>query len=106
MTGAGAPAWEDLLRSAARLQELVPDVGERDPVATQVVRQLSEPCPYDLTEVDLRRYRALHPRWQEWDAVAEYLRGLAVETLAAYESRSSTAGKEDPGAPPTPRSAP
>jgi hypothetical protein len=46
-------------------------------VATQVARQLAEPAPYDLDEVDLRRYRELAPRWRRWDNVADACRRLA-----------------------------
>lgn len=41
--------------------------GER--VACQLVRQLAEPMPYDLSDVDLRRYRRLDARWQDWAEV-------------------------------------
>lgn len=53
--------------------------GER--VATQLAKQLAEPRPYDLSEVDLTRYRRLDARWQDWLAVADVCRGLAVAML-------------------------
>lgn len=53
--------------------------GER--IATQLVKQLAEPRPYDLTAVDLGRYRRLDARWHDWLAVADACRGLAVGML-------------------------
>ena len=53
--------------------------GER--VATQLAKQLAEPKPYDLSEIDLSRYRRLHVRWQDWLAVADACRKLAVAML-------------------------
>jgi hypothetical protein len=53
--------------------------GER--VATQLARQLAAPKPYDLSDVDLRRYRRLEPRWQDWTAVADACRAMAVAML-------------------------
>jgi hypothetical protein len=53
--------------------------GER--IATQLAKQLAEPKPYDLSEVDLGRYRRLDARWQDWLAVADACRGLAVAML-------------------------
>ncbi|MFZ5476883.1 MAG: hypothetical protein ACOZNI_08930 [Myxococcota bacterium] len=53
--------------------------GER--VATQLAKQLAEPRPYDLSEVDLPRYRRLNARWHDWLAVADACRTLAVAML-------------------------
>ncbi len=56
-------------------------------VATQLTRQLAEPVPYDLSAVDLRLYRRLEPRWQEWSAVRGACGALAAAMLAALEER-------------------
>lgn len=50
-------------------------------VATQVAKQLAEPLPGDLAEVDLRFYRELDPRWQNWEAVAAACSRVAVRVL-------------------------
>jgi len=50
-------------------------------VATQVAKQLAEPRPDDLSEVDLRSYRRLERRWQDWGAVGDACRRLAVRML-------------------------
>lgn len=49
-----------------------------DRVATQLVRQLSDPHPRDpqVTE-ELAAYRQLDPRWHEWNTVVEQCRSLA-----------------------------
>lgn len=50
-------------------------------VATQVAKQLAEPRPDDLSEVDLRAYRRLEKRWQDWGAVRDACRRVAVRML-------------------------
>ena len=35
----------------------------------QLQAQLANPLPYDLEETDLREYRNLAPKWQDWNAV-------------------------------------
>lgn len=58
-------------------------------IATQLAKQLAEPRPYDLSEVDLAHYRRLEQRWRDWTAVADAARRLAVgllERVAADEA--------------------
>ncbi len=50
-------------------------------VATQVAKQLAEPRPDDLSEVDLVSYRKLERRWQDWGAVSDLCRRVAVRVL-------------------------
>jgi len=50
-------------------------------IATQVAKQLSEPCPDDLSEVDLSAYRQLARRWQSWNAVTGHCRRIALRVL-------------------------
>jgi len=50
-------------------------------IATQVARQLADPRPDDLSEVDLSAYRRLEPRWQAWETVADTCRMVAVRML-------------------------
>lgn len=57
-------------------------------VATQVAKQLAEPTPGDLGDVDLASYRRLQPRWQSWAAVADASRALAVAILDRTANRS------------------
>lgn len=51
--------------------------------ATQLARQLAEPAPYDFSEVDLRSYRRLDPRWRDWSAVTTACGALAATMLTA-----------------------
>jgi hypothetical protein len=60
-------------------------------VATQVAKQLAEPRPDDLAEVDLRFYRRLDRRWQNWGAVAAACQRVVVRVL----EQVSTAGSEE-----------
>lgn len=50
-------------------------------ISTQMARQLAEPLPYDLSEVDLAHYRRLNPRWRDWEVVAAACRKLATGML-------------------------
>ena len=50
-------------------------------VATQVARQLAEPRPDDLSEVDLVSYRRLNRRWHDWKTVVDACRRIAVKVL-------------------------
>ena len=50
-------------------------------IATQLARQLAQPLPYDLSDVDLRSYRRLDPRWRVWSAVTEASGALAAAML-------------------------
>lgn len=50
-------------------------------VSTQVLKQLSQPLPWDLSDVDLRAYRRLDQRWHDWTTVADACRALAVQAM-------------------------
>lgn len=55
-------------------------------IATQLAKQLAEPRPYDLSEVDLGHYRRLEQRWRDWPTVADASRRLAVGILERVAS--------------------
>jgi hypothetical protein len=50
-------------------------------IATQVAKQLAEPLPDDLDQVDLHFYRRLDRRWQDWGAVADACKRTALRVL-------------------------
>lgn len=50
-------------------------------IATQVAKQLSEPRPDDLSEIDLAAYRELDTRWRDWGAVTDACRRIGVGVL-------------------------
>ena len=52
-------------------------------IAAQLAHQLAAPKPYDLSEVDLPRYRHLAARWRDWTSVADACRALSVAMLDA-----------------------
>jgi hypothetical protein len=95
-------ATRDYLDFAALADRLGPDapaavtemddyyVDQRGPegrrIATQLAKQLAEPKPYDLSTMDLRHYRGLLPRWQDWPEVLTVCRQIAVAVLAAATS--------------------
>ena len=47
-------------------------------ISLQLAKQLAAPAPYDLSTIDLRHYRGLLPRWQDWGEVAAVCRQIAV----------------------------
>lgn len=75
--GAGAPGA--VLELDEYYEDQVGPGGRR--IATQLVKQLAEPAPYDLDDVDLVHYRRLVARWQDWDKVVEDCRSLAGAVL-------------------------
>ena len=50
-------------------------------IATQVAKQLAEPLPGDLSELDLASYRRLERRWRDWGAVTDACRRVAAGVL-------------------------
>lgn len=50
-------------------------------IATQLTKQLAEPAPYDLDDVDLSRYRKLVPEWRSWTPVEAACRALSAAML-------------------------
>lgn len=65
-----------------RMGELYAEfAGEGGDMLTTVVVQLSNPVPYDLTEVDLTEYKGIIPPWNDWRAVENQCRRLAAELL-------------------------
>ncbi len=50
-------------------------------IATQVAKQLADPAPYDLSEVDLSHYRELARRWRDWPNVVDASRRLSAVLL-------------------------
>ena len=74
------------LRKAAEALDRMNDLyaefaGESGDVISSVVVQLSNPDPYDVSEVNLAEYKGIIPPWRDWHAVVEQCRSLAVEVL-------------------------
>jgi hypothetical protein len=66
-----------------RMTELYADfAGEGGDMLMTVVTRLAEPDPYDLTDVDLREYKGIVPPWNDWSAVTDQCRSLAVAVLS------------------------
>ena len=55
--------------------------GEAGDIMISIVVKLGTPDPYDLTEVDLSEYKGIIPPWNDWDAVGEQCRSLAIAIL-------------------------
>jgi hypothetical protein len=58
--------------------------GEGDGVASQLVRQLSDPRPADRSAIgQLSSYRRLRTRWSDWRAVTEVLGDVAARMVGS-----------------------
>jgi hypothetical protein len=73
----------DAARVLARIDAYYADqTKDGIPVATQVARQLGQPRPADArTLSQLPRYKALAPRWHDWDSVVDVCRQVAAHLL-------------------------
>jgi hypothetical protein len=67
----------------ARIDDYYADQhGGGDGVASQLVRQLSDPQPADRSVIDqLSSYRRLRKRWSDWNAVTEVLGDVAARMV-------------------------
>lgn len=74
-------AVEVALSLDAYYEDQVGSGGRR--IATQLAKQLTDPAPFDLSDVDLLTYRALLPRWQDWANVEGACSELARRMLDA-----------------------
>ena len=52
-------------------------------ISTQLAKQLADPAPYDLSEVDLSSYRKLVEKWRDFGRVAAACRQIATQMLAS-----------------------
>jgi hypothetical protein len=67
----------------SRIEEFYADqAGSSDGIASQLVRQLSDPRPADRqVTAQLRSYRRLRQKWKDWNAVTETLGQVAARIL-------------------------
>jgi hypothetical protein len=78
---------EAAVQALSTMDELYPQASGES-VLQQIMKQLVAPAPYDLDAVNLREYRALLPRWQDWDAVQAQCATLAMR-LADHEASAA-----------------
>jgi hypothetical protein len=70
------------VRSLERMQQLYAEfAGEAGDIMISIIVKLGAPDPYDLTEVDLTEYKGIIPPWNDWGAVEEQCRSLAIAIL-------------------------
>jgi hypothetical protein len=73
-----------------RMNELYAEfAGEGGDMLSTVIVKLSDPDPYDLTDVDLTEYKGIVAPWNDWRAVKAQCRSLAVALLEEPENSSS-----------------
>ncbi len=69
-------------KSLDRMNQLYAEfAGDGGDMLSTVVVRLSNPEPYDLTEVDLGEYKGIVPPWDDWRAVESQCRAVAVAVL-------------------------
>jgi hypothetical protein len=59
---------KELVRALRDFDSLYPQPNQESALQ-QLQIQLAAPIPYDLEETDLREYKKLKPRWQDWSQV-------------------------------------
>lgn len=76
------------LASCADPEEVLTSLLKSDPrygslqsgsVSMEIAKRLSDPHPYDLSEIDLRQYKGLDARWASWDSVAGSCRDIGEQ---------------------------
>jgi hypothetical protein len=55
--------------------------GEGGDMLSTVVVKLTNPDPYDLTQLDLTEYRGIVPPWNDWQSVVRQCRSLALALI-------------------------
>lgn len=84
-----------------RMQRLYAEfAGEIGDILLSVVVKLTEPDPYDLSEVDLSEYKGIHAPWAGWTSVKRQCRALAEAIL-----KSPSPGSVPNASPPRRRAA-
>jgi len=84
------------IAALARMDQLYPQPQEESTLQ-QLLRQLSDPRPYDLADLNLESYKVLAPRWRNWETVGEECARVAVrlaEGLLGKFRRSTGAGED------------
>ena len=70
-------------RAVQRMNELYAQfAGEGGDMLVSLAVNLTNPEPYDLTEVDLSEYKGIIAPWNDWHAVERQCRALAVAFLS------------------------
>jgi hypothetical protein len=87
---------ERVLQALARLDALYPQNDDPAGMRTQIMKQLAEPLPYDLDEVDLSSYKAIQPPWNQWGAVKAQCTASAQAMMEAF-------ARQDPNWAPAPQ---
>lgn len=74
-----------------RMQDLYGEfAGEGGDILLTIVIKLSQPDPYDLTEVDLTEYKGIVAPWNNWRAVEKQCRTLAAGLLKHSSNHKAT----------------
>jgi len=53
-------------------------------VRTQLVKQLRQPQPFDLDDVDLKEYKGVKPPYDSWAHVEQQCTKLSMDLLAKF----------------------
>ncbi|MBI4211048.1 MAG: hypothetical protein HY540_00275 [Deltaproteobacteria bacterium] len=75
------------LEALKPLDHLYPQEGDNNTVSQQLVTQLAEPKPWDLSETDLQHYKALKEPYTDWSEVKRRLSVAAQKVLLDRNSK-------------------
>jgi hypothetical protein len=67
-------------------------------VRTQIVKQLREPKPYDLDEVDLQEYKGVKAPYDKWEHIEKVCKNLAMGLLSSFTSSLSNSATAEAAA--------
>lgn len=74
-----------------RMNELYAEfAGEGGDMLGTLLVKLSNPDPYDLTQVDLSEYKGIIAPWNDWQSVVSQCRSLAVALLDEAPGEAQT----------------
>lgn len=88
-TAALAAGMEDgeILDALSHMDRLYPQPNDPAGARSQIMRNLANPQPSDLEEVDLTQYKDLQPPWNDWKAIVTQCRRISNLMVSAVATR-------------------
>ena len=73
--------WQKLIEAAANFNDFYSDLirGSQALPIVQLIRQLAEPKPGDLDQIDLSLYKGIQPPFDSWDFIVKICEEISVE---------------------------
>jgi len=74
------------VRALVEMDALYPQSNDESAIQ-QLLKQLAEPRPYDLSATELSEYRELKQRWHDWNAVSRQCQWVGVALMDEVSTR-------------------